>query len=60
VSNTPPRNPSTWVKSVVSGAGAIPVGESHDLGLVKLPGRVRKTAYGHTVGLFNFHEHRGG
>jgi hypothetical protein len=40
----------TWAKSVSSGAGAIPVGASHDLGLLKLPGRVRKTAYGHNRG----------
>lgn len=52
-SNTPTRSPSTWAKSVGSGAGAIPVGVSHDLGLLKSPRRVGKTAYGQNRGLFS-------
>jgi hypothetical protein len=52
-SNTSTRSPSTWAKSVGSGAGAIPVGVSHDLGLLKSPRRVGKTAYGQNRGLFS-------
>jgi hypothetical protein len=44
------------VQSASSGAGAIPVGVSHDLRLLKSLRRVDQRLYGHDRSLLNLHE----